>query len=174
MRKWALAMVAVVALAGCGGGSSSKYGGGGTASGKSAPTAGGPITVRKLSIGSALVDSSGRTLYVFARDTKGHSNCSGACATNWPPEVSPASPKAGSGVTQSKLTAIKRSDGSRQVAYAGQPLYRFSGDQAAGDTNGQGQNAFGGLWYAVSASGAPLKSGGSGGGNSGGASPGGY
>ena len=31
--------------------------------------------------------------------------------------------------------------------------YLFSADQKAGDTNGQGVNAFGGLWYVLSSSG---------------------
>ena len=33
------------------------------------------------------------------------------------------------------------------------PLYLFSGDQKPGDTNGEGVNAFGGLWYALSSAG---------------------
>ena len=44
-------------------------------------------------------------------------------------------------------------DGKAQVTYNGHPLYRFSGDQKPGDTNGQGVSAFGGLWYAVSPTG---------------------
>jgi hypothetical protein len=39
-----------------------------------------------------------------------------------------------------------RSDGRAQVTYNGHPLYLFLGDQAAGDTNGQGSTAFGGSW----------------------------
>jgi hypothetical protein len=46
-----------------------------------------------------------------------------------------------------------RSDGKSQVTYNGHPLYLFSADQKAGDTNGQGVNAFGGLWYVLSSSG---------------------
>ena len=33
---------------------------------------------------------------------------------------------------------IDRADGSRQWSYEGKPLYRYSKDHAAGDTNGQG------------------------------------
>src|SRR3954470_20778255 len=134
-RPYAIAAVALAAaaIAGCGGGGKTSYGGSGP-SGKSGATAAtGPVSVKRISIGSVLADSSGRTLYVFAKDTKNHSNCSGACAQNWPPAQSAPSPKAGSGVTPSKLTAIKRSDGGRQLAYVGQPLYRFSGDTASGD-----------------------------------------
>jgi predicted lipoprotein with Yx(FWY)xxD motif len=46
-----------------------------------------------------------------------------------------------------------RSDGNRQVTYAGHPVYLFSGDQNPGDTNGEGVVAFGASWYAVSPAG---------------------
>ncbi|HEY8771951.1 MAG TPA: hypothetical protein VIM66_02125, partial [Candidatus Limnocylindria bacterium] len=36
-----------------------------------------------------------------------------------------------------------RDDGSKQVTHSGQPLYYFSGDQAAGDAKGDG---VGGVW----------------------------
>jgi predicted lipoprotein with Yx(FWY)xxD motif len=106
-------------------------------------------------LGKVLVDGRGRTLYMFGRDSAGKSNCTGACAANWPPAG--GTPKPGSGVAKGSLKSIKRPDGSRQLAYAGHPLYRFSGDTAAGDTNGEGQNAFGGTWNAVAASGAAAK-----------------
>jgi hypothetical protein len=55
-----------------------------------------------------------------------------------------------------------------QVIYKGHPLYLFSGDTKAGDTNGEGVNAFGGMWYAVSPAGNQVagSSSGSGGGYS--------
>jgi hypothetical protein len=46
-----------------------------------------------------------------------------------------------------------RADGAQQVIYNGHPLYLFAGDQKAGDTNGQGVNAFGGSWYALTGTG---------------------
>jgi hypothetical protein len=44
------------------------------------------------------------------------------------------------------LGMLTRSDGSVQVTYNGWPLYTYSQDLAAGDTNGQ---AYKSLWYAV-------------------------
>jgi hypothetical protein len=44
-------------------------------------------------------------------------------------------------------------DGKPQVTYNGHPLYLYSADQKPGDTNGQGLNAFGGAWFALSAGG---------------------
>jgi predicted lipoprotein with Yx(FWY)xxD motif len=46
-----------------------------------------------------------------------------------------------------------RSGGEKQVLYNGHLLYLFAGDQKAGDTNGQGVNAFGGSWYALTSAG---------------------
>ena len=46
-----------------------------------------------------------------------------------------------------------RPDGATQVTYDGHPLYRYAGDSKAGDTNGQGINEFGALWYVLSATG---------------------
>jgi predicted lipoprotein with Yx(FWY)xxD motif len=51
------------------------------------------------------------------------------------------------------LGTTKRSDGKPQVTYHGHPLYLFSGDQNAGALNGQGVNAFGAVWWAVSPAG---------------------
>ncbi len=54
--------------------------------------------------------------------------CSALCEQYWPPVLTAGSPKAGSGVNQHALGAIRRPDGSRQVTYKGRPLYLFAGD----------------------------------------------
>ena len=59
----------------------------------------------------------------------------------------------GSGANASIVATSARSDGKPQVTYNGHPVYLFSGDQKPGDTSGQGVNAFGGLWYALSSAG---------------------
>ena len=59
------------------------------------------------------------------------------------------------------LGTSARSDGKTQVTYNGHPVYTFSGDSSPGDTNGQGVNAFGGLWYALSPSGQQVTASGS-------------
>jgi predicted lipoprotein with Yx(FWY)xxD motif len=155
----------VISLAGCGG--SSK------ASGTPAsPTtaSGGPATVgvANVGLGKILVNSHGRTLYLFKKDTSTTSTCLGACAVNWPPLRASGKPTLGSGANASLVSTATRSDGKTQVIYNGHPLYLFSGDQKAGDTNGEGLNAFGGLWCAVSPAGNQVtgSSSGSGGGYS--------
>jgi hypothetical protein len=59
-------------------------------------------------------------------------------------------PTAGGRVKSSLLGTTKRADGSEQVVYNGHPLYTFQGDTAPGQTNGQGSNGFGALWFVLS------------------------
>ena len=145
------AIVPLVALAVAG------YGGVSSASVSTAPqeaTKAKPATVRvaKTNLGKILVNSKGRTLYLFQADSGTTSACADACAAAWPPLTS-ATPKVGKGAKASLAGTATRSDGKSQVVYNGHPLYTFSGDKKAGNTNGQGVNAFGGLWYVLSASG---------------------
>ena len=105
------------------------------------------------SLGRILVDSGGRTLYLFEKDTKGHSTCSGACAGYWPPLLTTAEPSARGAVKQSLLGVTRRADGTRQVTYAGHPLYRFVQDTKPGQTNGQGLKLSGAEWYVLSPAG---------------------
>ena len=104
-------------------------------------------------LGDYLVDGPGRTLYLFQDDSAGVSSCDQACATAWPPLTTTTAPTAGAGVTAAELTTITRSDGSRQVAYGGHPLYYFADDTAAGQTGGQGS---GGRWWVVGPDGAAI------------------
>jgi len=149
--------VAALALASCG----SSSGSGGSSStaasqgaGAAAPATGGALVrATKTPLGTVLADGGGRTLYAFARDTGPRSTCVSDCAMNWPPFTTSALPKTAGGVQASQLSLVKRSDGARQVAIAGHPLYFFEGDRSAGQFNGQGLDAFGARWWLVSPSG---------------------
>jgi predicted lipoprotein with Yx(FWY)xxD motif len=145
----ALALPAIVlAIAGCGGSSSNA-----NANPSGTTASGTTVNVRSTSLGKILVDSQGRTLYLFEKDTGPKSTCSGACASAWPPFRTSGKPKAGSGVTASLLGTTTRSDGNDEVTYNGHPLYYYAGDQKAGDTNGQDLNQFGASWYVLSPAG---------------------
>ena len=124
----------------------------GGSSSSAAPAAAGGSTVTAKTIGSqqVLVDSKGMTLYWFAPDTSTKSNCSGSCATYWPPVTGPVT--AGSGVTGT-LGTITRSDGTKQATYMGHPLYTYVGDTSPGQNKGNGLNISGGLWYEMTVSG---------------------
>jgi predicted lipoprotein with Yx(FWY)xxD motif len=111
--------------------------------------------------GPILVDGEGMSLYVFMADTQdsGTSTCGDddGCATEWPPLTTEGDPVAGEGVDATLLGTITRDDGSLQVTYNGWPLYLFEEDAVAGDTNGQGIDEFGGLWFLVSPAGEAIQ-----------------
>jgi predicted lipoprotein with Yx(FWY)xxD motif len=152
-----LASAGVIALivAGCGSG-----GGGNSSSSSAMPaassSAGTSVMSASTALGKIVTDGQGRTLYQFAKDTTKHSNCTGACATNWPPFTASGNPGAGNGVSAGAISVVKRSDGAKQVTLDGHPLYYFSGDQSAGQMTGQGVNEFGGKWFTVAPSGAQV------------------
>jgi predicted lipoprotein with Yx(FWY)xxD motif len=111
------------------------------------------IGVTTTKIGQFLVDDQGRTLYLFEADKGTTSNCDGACAQAWPPLLTSAGDRAGSGVSAAELGTTTRKDGSTQATYNGHPLYYFVADRKPGDTTGQGLNQFGAPWYVVSPAG---------------------
>ena len=116
------------------------------------------VGIATTPLGKIVVDARGHSLYLFEADHKGSSACYGACATYWPPLLSSAGPRAARGVRASLLGVTKRTDGKRQVTYAGHPLYTYVGDTKAGMTSGEGLTDFGGTWDAVAASGRSVES----------------
>ena len=123
------------------------------ASGGAAATGTASVTLADSKLGKIVVDSKGMTLYAFFKDTGGTSACSGACANAWPPAAAAGTPTAGTGISGT-LTTVARPDGTMQLKLGNWPLYRYAGDAAAGDTNGQGT---GSVWYVVGADGQPIK-----------------
>jgi predicted lipoprotein with Yx(FWY)xxD motif len=123
-----------------------------------ANAAAGSVSIKTMSTskGTVLVNAQGRTLYWFAKDTSTKSNCTGSCATYWPPVMGTAVAGAGASLPHSFGT-VKRAGGQTQATYDGHPLYTYSGDTAAGQINGNGINASGGRWWAVTPSGSSLR-----------------
>jgi predicted lipoprotein with Yx(FWY)xxD motif len=114
----------------------------------------GDVAVADSDLGQILVGSDGMTIYLFEKDTSADaSTCSGACAQAWPPVTANGPVAGGDGVEASKLTTLKRDDGSSQIAYNGHPLYYYAGDSAPGDTNGNNVDQFGAEWYAMTSAG---------------------
>jgi predicted lipoprotein with Yx(FWY)xxD motif len=116
------------------------------------------VRVADSSLGKILVNSQGRSLYLFKADAGTKSACTGACATAWPPLLAKGNPTAGSGANASLVGTTTRSDGRRQVTYNGHPLYLFIKDTKPGQTNGQGVIAFGGAWFGLSPAGNQISS----------------
>jgi len=186
-RTYSFALLGVLgaialAIAGCGGGSSStsestnasakegasnessssnggRYGSGGENETASSETSGAESGAGVVSLGNVqklgmvLVDSSGMTVYDFHKDKGTTSSCYGACAQAWPPMLTEGEPSVGNGASASKLGTTERKDGTTQVTYAGHPLYTFIEDQKPGEANGNDVSAFGAQWYALKGSG---------------------
>jgi predicted lipoprotein with Yx(FWY)xxD motif len=115
------------------------------------------VGVQGTSLGRILVDGRGHTLYLFEKDKLGMSGCYGACATAWPPLIASGRPRAKPGIKASLLGRVKRRDGRWQVTYNRHPLYTFVQDTRKGQTSGEGVDAFGAEWYAVSPAGTKIE-----------------
>ena len=147
-RWWAPAGLAALALIGTACGSTASpaaSSGGGSGAGSSAA-----LTSTKIGSATVLTNAKGFTLYTFAADTPGKSNCYGTCAQFWPPVKGPVSAMSGVGGT---FATITRSDGTTQETWNGHPLYTYKGDTAPGQDKGNGLNLSGGVWHTVTLSG---------------------
>ena len=111
------------------------------------------VTTKKTSLGTILVTSSGRTLYLDAADKPGHPACTGSCLSIWPPlKASGTAEGVGWRRRPSMLGTTKIAGGITQVTYKGHPLYTFASDTTSGQTSGEGENGF----YVVSPSGSKI------------------
>lgn len=99
------------------------------------------VKVNARGDGWAFADDRGMTLYTFDRDegTPGFSSCAEDCAQHWPPFV--AAPGA---TPVGDWTLIPRAAETKQWAFRGRPLYRFSHDDAPGAAFGDGTD---GQWH---------------------------
>lgn len=115
------------------------------------------MQVHDSRFGRVLFDRRGFVLYVFTRDPRGRSVCKGQCAKAWPPLIVHRRPTAGRGLRRSLLGTTRRTDGRRQVTYAGRPLYFYVGDTRPGQIGCQNVVEFGGTWLVQSPGGAPVR-----------------
>ncbi len=153
----------MLALAGCGGSSSNTTSSASTPSSSTTTASTGTptastalVSVRTISgLGPVLVNSQGRTLYIFEPDNHAKVTCVGACASLWPPvKVSSAQKSTAAGEAKSSLLATDADpEGGEVATYDGWPLYTYAADSGPGTANGQGINANGGLWYVISPTG---------------------
>jgi len=154
MRPLGLSLATALLVAACGGTAT-------TASPTPSPTASpsptpAPTIVAKVvtdaKLGKILVENTtGKTLYTWAKDSDESSQCYDQCATFWPPFITTASTVAAAGVTTGKFGTSARKDGALQVTFNSHPLYFYARDTAPGDTNGQGSTGFGAVWQVVTA-----------------------
>lgn len=97
------------------------------------------VTVGQTQDGDVVTDDAGMSLYTFDPDTTTESTCYDACEAHWPPAL-----VAAEDVVAAPFSTTVRRDGSLQLTLNGDPLYRFAGDHAPGDINGDG---LGGVWH---------------------------
>ena len=93
------------------------------------------------SAGSVMTTPNGMTVYTFDKDQPGRSNCYDDCAMKWPPVMADANAQ-----EYDRMTLVTRTDGQRQWAYDGMPLYTYHADAATGDVEG---DKVGGVWHVV-------------------------
>ena len=96
------------------------------------------------SMGKIYTDAKGMTLYTFDKDEPGKSNCYDQCAVNWPPLLAEEGAMA-----EGEWTIVERTDGTRQWAYEGKPVYLWIQDKAPGDVTGEGKGD--GTWHVLMA-----------------------
>jgi predicted lipoprotein with Yx(FWY)xxD motif len=112
------------------------------------------VLVADSDLGEILTDADGNVIYFFANDSEGEpSTCEGDCAGNWPPVPAEGTPTAGEGV-DAELGTTEATDGTTMLTVNGYPAYYFAGDEAAGDTNGQG---VGEVWWVFGPDGEPIE-----------------
>lgn len=101
-----------------------------------------------------LFDRSGQAIYLFDKEATGTPQCYGACARAWPPVLTTGPPQGSGRVRDQLLGTTRRKNGSRQVTYAGHPLY-FYAHEGKNEVLCHNVSEFGGLWLVVTARGAP-------------------
>jgi predicted lipoprotein with Yx(FWY)xxD motif len=152
----ALATAVAVLAAGCGGSSTAKSG----VAGARHVTKSATVMTRKVKkLGVILVNSRGRTLYMFVPDHRKRVTCKGTCAVHWPPlKIKKGRrPTAGGAARKKLLGTDKNPGGGRVVTYNRWPLYTYIGDSKPGQTTGQAVKLDGGLWYVLSPAGKVIK-----------------
>lgn len=94
-----------------------------------------PVMTVSTDKGDVLAGENGMTLYTFRKDEAGKSNCYDKCATNWPPLAAKDGEKA-----DGAYSIVDRTDGTKQWAKDGKPLYFWVKDMKKGDVSGDGVN----------------------------------
>lgn len=143
-----IGIVVVLFLSSCGSSTSSTSSYSSSSQPTSAPTVAAVVKTASATISgktvTILTNAQGMTLYYFTPDTSTATACTGACASSWPPLLFTDS---GSPTAATKLPGeleVYANANGKQVIYNDHPLYTFSGDSSAGQTNGQG---VGGKWF---------------------------
>jgi predicted lipoprotein with Yx(FWY)xxD motif len=101
---------------------------------------------------TVVVNSRGMTLYTLSDERVGNLKClTQTCFGFWPPyKITAGQPLTKARDVKGTLGRLRRVRGGfSQLMLNGHPLYRFGGDHAKGQANGEGIRAYGGTWHVV-------------------------
>jgi predicted lipoprotein with Yx(FWY)xxD motif len=117
------------------------------------------LKLRKTSVGTILVNGRGFTIYAFTKDGRNRDACASisGCLSVWPVVTDAAKPVLGRGVESSLVGTIRIKGGTKQLTYAGRPLYTYVADGGPGQTSYVNFLQFGGRWPAINAAGHEVK-----------------
>jgi predicted lipoprotein with Yx(FWY)xxD motif len=115
------------------------------------------VKVMTTRYGRILVDGRGRALYLFTRETTPTVRCYGACATAWPVFHASGNVRAGTGADPHLIGTTSRRGGTKQVTYAGHPLYHYVTDRKPGQVTCQNVDEYGGTWLVVAPDGTAIR-----------------
>jgi predicted lipoprotein with Yx(FWY)xxD motif len=154
----ALGVVAALGAlaAGCGGQPTARPAAAPSAAAEPAAATGTRVTVVRSQFGRILADGRGQALYRFSRETGRASRCYGACAKAWPPVPAAGRPTAGPGARAGLIGTTRRRDGTRQLTYAGRPVYYYVAD-SPGRVLCHDVTEFGGVWRVIRADGSVVR-----------------
>jgi predicted lipoprotein with Yx(FWY)xxD motif len=150
-----LALIAVAALVASGCGSDNSTDTASTAA-KTAATqttsaaSSATVSTKSSGLGTILAGSGGKTLYMFESDKNGKSSCSSDCQAVWPPAIATGKVTVSGDADQSKIGSVS---GTKQITYAGHPLYYYVKDTDEEDVYGNDLDSFGAEWYALTPAG---------------------
>ena len=115
--------------------------------------------------GRYLVGPAGLPVYAFHTDVRAGDNtpplqsCKERCREDWPVVTVAGEATVAEGLEPGLATFLREDDGKRVLVYDSQPLFYFHADTRADDPQGHGIHTYGGWWYLVSPSGAPIVTG---------------
>jgi predicted lipoprotein with Yx(FWY)xxD motif len=118
------------------------------------PKPGHMIITADSAYGPMLHDATGQPIYLFTAERGDRPACYDACAADWPPVLTRGEPRARGDVRDSLLGVTRRDDGSRQVTYAGHPLY-FYAHEGKYQVLCHDVLEYGGTWLVVRPDGTP-------------------
>jgi len=118
------------------------------------PKPGHVVIVADSPYGPMLYDGTGQPIYLFTAERADSPACYDACAADWPPVLTRGEPRARGDVRDSLLGVTRRDDGSRQVTYAGHPLYSYA-HEGTYEVLCHDVVEYGGTWLVVRPDGTP-------------------